>query len=791
MTAPTSDAENNGEWSALEDWPLIAIHAMVLPDGKVLTFGTDERGMQSGEFIYDVWDPVTGEHFTIENTTGTDIFCSNMAILPATGEIIIAGGDNRPNGGVNRGVDDVNIYDFRDMSLTTLDGQEMNYARWYQSTITLGDGSILSLGGRDENAIGVGTPEVYLVGEGWTELTGAASSDIAQKWWYPRTWVNADGDVIVVESRGGANQADVFVLDVSGTGSMTKISALPFATRDDTPSIMYDEGKILIMATNGELWSMDINGAQPTYTKVGDVGQSRLESNMSVLPDGTVAITGGSRVDNKLTDITTEVAIWNPVDNSVTIQDDEALARLYHSTGLLLLDGSVASLGGGAPGPLTNTNGQIFYPKYLYDNDGNLAERPEILDAPLEITNTEEMFITVDDAGAIARLTFLRQGAVTHSRNNDSRFLELEFEVINDTTIRIDPPDNPNVMLPGFWMLFALDGDGVPSVAKMVGINVGGEGFDPNFVDGTSGADDLIGTEADDVIDGAGGGDLFRDTKGNDTYIGEEGIYDLLYAEGAAADYVFQENSDGTVSMYNSETGHDILDSIEGIWFRGAREWFRVGELLAPTEGLIEGTSGNDVLYGSTGDDTMIGNGGSDVFRGSLGDDDIIGNDGEYDELSLAGSAADYTFTANGDGSITLTGDLVGTDTLTSIDGVWFRGAQQWSNINDLLDTPGGLIEGTAGDEILFGSDGEDTMIGNGGSDVFRGSLGNDTIIGDAGVYDELSLAGSAADYAFIDNGDGTVTVTGDLIGTDTLEEIDGVWFRGAQEWYSIADLFE
>ena len=147
-------------------------------------------------------------------------------------------------------------------------------------------------------------------------------------------------DVIVVESRGGANQADVFVLDVSGTGSMTKISALPFATRDDTPSIMYDEGKILIMATNGELWSMDINGAQPTYTKVGDVGQSRLESNMSVLPDGTVAITGGSRVDNKLTDITTEVAIWNPVDNSVTIQDDEALARLYHSTGLLLLDGS-------------------------------------------------------------------------------------------------------------------------------------------------------------------------------------------------------------------------------------------------------------------------------------------------------------------------------------------------------------------------------------------------------------------------------------------------------------------
>jgi Ca2+-binding RTX toxin-like protein len=242
--------------------------------------------------------------------------------------------------------------------------------------------------------------------------------------------------------------------------------------------------------------------------------------------------------------------------------------------------------------------------------------------------------------------------------------------------------------------------------------------------------------------------------------------------------------------MYSQAQGADILDGIDGIWFQGAKEWFRVEDLLIDDSGLIEGTSGNDVLAGSDGDDTMIGNGGSDVFRGSLGDDDIIGNDGAYDELSLAGSEADYTFTANGDGTITVTGDLIGTDTLTSIEGVWFRGAQDWANINELIEVESGLIEGTAGDDVLYGSDSDDTMIGNGGRDVFRGSLGNDQIIGTEAGYDELSLAGSASDYTFTQNADGTVTVTGALIGTDILTHIDGVWFRGSQSWFDIDDMF-
>ncbi len=37
-----------GGWSPLADWPLIAIHAMVLPNGTVMTYGTNPDGQQTG-----------------------------------------------------------------------------------------------------------------------------------------------------------------------------------------------------------------------------------------------------------------------------------------------------------------------------------------------------------------------------------------------------------------------------------------------------------------------------------------------------------------------------------------------------------------------------------------------------------------------------------------------------------------------------------------------------------------------------------------------------------------------
>jgi Domain of unknown function (DUF1929) len=138
-------------------------------------------------------------------------------------------------------------------------------------------------------------------------------------------------------------------------------------------------------------------------------------------------VSGGSGVDNALTDVTNEVAIWNPSTGQWSIGGDAAIPRVYHSTTILLPDATVLSLGGGAPGPLTNTNGEIYSPACLFNQDGNLAKRPAILTAPSELKPGATFTISVDDALSIGRLTFVKYGAVTHSLNMAASKVKLAF----------------------------------------------------------------------------------------------------------------------------------------------------------------------------------------------------------------------------------------------------------------------------------------------------------------------------------------------------------------------------
>ena len=56
FAAPTgvSSAHTQGVFSARFPWPII-VHAVLLPNGRVFSYGTDERGRQGGQFVYDVW----------------------------------------------------------------------------------------------------------------------------------------------------------------------------------------------------------------------------------------------------------------------------------------------------------------------------------------------------------------------------------------------------------------------------------------------------------------------------------------------------------------------------------------------------------------------------------------------------------------------------------------------------------------------------------------------------------------------------------------------------------------
>ena len=143
-----ADAATKGMWSPSYNWPLNSIHSVLMPDGRVLTFGTNSDGTQTANFIFDVWDasgaPDT-RHQTLSNTSGTDIFCSSTILLQ-DGNVLISGGDIwTGTSTTNTGNNNSNIFNGTTNSLTR--GPNMSRNRWYATSTTLINGEIYVQGG--------------------------------------------------------------------------------------------------------------------------------------------------------------------------------------------------------------------------------------------------------------------------------------------------------------------------------------------------------------------------------------------------------------------------------------------------------------------------------------------------------------------------------------------------------------------------------------------------------------------------------------------------------------------
>ena len=61
-------------------------------------------------------------------------------------------------------------------------------------------------------------------------------------------------------------------------------------------------------------------------------------------------------------------------------------------------------------------------------------------------------------------------GSVTHGFNMSQRFLRPSFSLATGG-LNVTAPSNANNAPPGYYMLFILNGSGVPSVAKIIQIS--------------------------------------------------------------------------------------------------------------------------------------------------------------------------------------------------------------------------------------------------------------------------------------------------------------------------------
>jgi YVTN family beta-propeller protein len=501
LTIP-ADAPTRGMWSATQSWPMNGLHAVLLSNGKVLTYGTPANtpGTQDGR-TYDVWTPSlgfgAGSHVTSYDAARVNSFCSTAAFL-GDGRLLITGG-NTPRGS--------SLFSTATGTSTT-EASQLADDRWYATMLTLPDARAVILGGIDpytegmvsnpDAAITAGqvsmTPEVYSAGTGWRTLIGAQSRDAFGPDYlrasYPRAWVAPNGQVF------GISAETMWYLDVdanNGAGSVRVAgkfktpasSTAPVNVGATNTAVMFAPGRILQIGGNGYFNGdglpasnmatvVDINGANPVLSETAPMNNARRYVNAVVLPDGRVLATGGTRVGNNGgADAVYAAEIWNPATGTWTVGASAAQIRVYHSATLLMPNGTVLSTGGGAPGPVNNQNAEAYYPPYLFRTVGGsaqLAPRPVMTGINAKtFAHGATMQIEMADATAMSRLVMVANGTVTHSFNSSQRFVELGFTQTGDR-LSATLPASAATAPPGFYQVFALDAAGVPSKAVIVGL---------------------------------------------------------------------------------------------------------------------------------------------------------------------------------------------------------------------------------------------------------------------------------------------------------------------------------
>ena len=222
-----------GAYSALVDWPVVALHATLLPDGRVLTFGSHSKKItgdkldenktikfsngkelnrnagsvqwQHHEVFHavdvDLWDYKKGltknSHNLIEKPLAWDAFCSISRVLNLNDVFILGGNEYTEKESIdwnNRTVI------FNAEKNTFKESQKLNYPRWYGSTVRIEDKLYMFGGIHNKTNFQSIIPEVIDLNKNnnsffWKEIKKAESKVLFYdnwSWHYPKVYLGPD-----------------------------------------------------------------------------------------------------------------------------------------------------------------------------------------------------------------------------------------------------------------------------------------------------------------------------------------------------------------------------------------------------------------------------------------------------------------------------------------------------------------------------------------------------------------------------------------------------------------------
>ena len=482
----------------------------MLPTGKVIWFsyrknpapvGGGEAPRSPNTAQAWLWDPATGATRRVDPPLWRDpadgvlkpanLWCSGQTFT-ADGRLVVFGGNLRfsdpdaPAGstgfmGLNK------VYTFNPWNESWTEQPDMRHGRWYPTAARMADGRIVVINGLDETGgsfqrnpdVELFTPAADLNGRGAVSLLGTlpTTGDVRVGGLYPHLFAMPSGRTMVAgpfpedswflnppgpsSSFTSQDYPDMpterlwgtAVLMPGGTAGSTQVMQLGGSTNDSTPSVattqVFDE------ANPSAGWQARSSMQVP-----------RGHHNTVLLPDGSmVTVGGGVGVrDGSLWAGDPEqrqVELWNPATGDWTTGPPQAETRAYHSTALLLPDGRVVSAGDDFNGGTNTDTAEIYEPPYLFK-----GPRPTISSAP-PMERVGDSFDVYTPDTNITGATLVAPGATTHANDMNQRYIPLTVAQ-RAGGVTLTAPANADIATPGYYMLFLLNNQGVPSVAKFM-----------------------------------------------------------------------------------------------------------------------------------------------------------------------------------------------------------------------------------------------------------------------------------------------------------------------------------
>ena len=455
-----------GRWTTLPyTMPINPVHMALMNNGRVLVVSGSGNVAAETNFRSAVLD-LQMETIAVTQSQPWDMFCNGMVTL-LDGRVFVNGGNLQydPFHGEPRNA----AFDPATGVFTDL--QNMAHGRWYPTVTTLGDGRVMTFSGLNETGGTNTAVELYTVGSGWSPEYPAGWTPPL----YPRMHLLPDGTVLYSGSGTGSRiftpsthswSAVVATTNYSGTRTYGGSVLLPLRPADGYKArVMIFGGGNPATATTEIL---DTSVAPLRWQYGPSMSQPRIEMNATILPNGRVLATGGSKNDEDTATASLNADLFDPATNTFSSAGANAYPRLYHSNSLLLPDATVLLAGGNPVRGTYETHMEIYSPAYLFNADGSPAARPSITGlAPGAFTYGGNFQVQTPDAADVAKVVLMRLGAPTHAFDMEQRLVELPFSAAAGV-LTVTAPPHGNIAPPGYYMLFILNATGVPSVATFV-----------------------------------------------------------------------------------------------------------------------------------------------------------------------------------------------------------------------------------------------------------------------------------------------------------------------------------